>query len=106
MLFLDCLGDFSRNFSAVFVTCFALGAKVTMGHMVNVRRALVAVLLLALLAFAWMWLTRPQRVDMTGYAPADSIVYAEADSLPSIIDAFTSTDAWRELAPAAGVEAR
>jgi hypothetical protein len=74
--------------------------------MVNVRRALVAVLLLAVLAFAWLWLTRPQRVDMTAYAPADSIVYAEADSLPAIIDAFTSTDAWRELAPAAGVEAR
>ncbi|MET0646237.1 MAG: hypothetical protein ABW208_06420 [Pyrinomonadaceae bacterium] len=77
-----------------------------MGHMVNVRRALVAVLLLALAAFAWLWYTRPQRVDMTAYAPADSIVYAEADSLPAVIDAFTSTDAWRELAPAAGAEAR
>jgi hypothetical protein len=77
-----------------------------MWRMVNVRRALVAVLLLALLAFAWMWLTRPQRVDMTAYAPADAIVYAEADSLPAIIDAFTSTDAWKELAPAAGIEAR
>ena len=77
-----------------------------MGRMVNVRRALVAVLLLALLAFAWMWLTRPQRVDMTAYAPADAIVYAEADSLTAIIDGFTSTDAWKEFAPAAGVEAR
>ena len=77
-----------------------------MGHMINVRGALIAVLLLAVLAFAWLWLTRPQRVDMTAYAPADSIVYAEADSLPAIIDAFTSTDAWRELAPAAGAEAR
>jgi hypothetical protein len=74
--------------------------------MVNVRRALVAVLLLALLALAWLWLTRPQGVEMTAYAPADSIVYAETDSLPAIIDAFTSTDAWRELAPAAGVKAR
>ncbi|HEX8337151.1 MAG TPA: hypothetical protein VF621_10510 [Pyrinomonadaceae bacterium] len=74
--------------------------------MVNVRRVLVAVLLLAVVAFAWLWLTRPQRVDMTAYAPADSLVYAEADSLPEVIDAFTSTDAWRELAPAAGVEAR
>jgi hypothetical protein len=74
--------------------------------MLTVRRALVAVLLLALAAFAWLWLTRPQRVDMTAYAPADALVYAEADSLPAIIEGFTSTDAWRELAPAAGVEAR
>ncbi|HEX7316507.1 MAG TPA: DUF3352 domain-containing protein [Pyrinomonadaceae bacterium] len=74
--------------------------------MVNVRRALVAVLLLAVAAFGWLWLTRPQKVEMAAYAPADALVYAEADSLPAIIDAFTSTDAWKELAPAAGVEAR
>lgn len=74
--------------------------------MVNVRRALVAVLLLALLTFAWLWLTRPQRVDMAAYVPADAMVYAEADSLPAILQALTSTDAWRELAPAAGAEAQ
>lgn len=74
--------------------------------MVNVRRVLVAVLLLAVLAFAWLWLTRPQRVDMTAYVPADSIVYAEADNLPAIVEAFTSTDVWRESAPAAGVKAQ
>ena len=72
--------------------------------MLNLRRALVAVLLLALAVFAWLWFTRPQRVEMAGYAPADSIVYFEAESLPEVFDAFTATDAWRELAPAAGVE--
>jgi hypothetical protein len=74
--------------------------------MVNIRRALIAILLPALLIFAWLWFTRPGRVEMTAYVPADSIVYAEADNLPAIFDAFTSTDAWRELAPAAGVETR
>jgi hypothetical protein len=73
--------------------------------MVKVRRALVAIMLLALLGFAWLWLTRPRRVDMAAYAPADAIVYAEADSLPAVLAAFTSTDAWRELAPAAGIDA-
>ena len=73
--------------------------------MSNLRRALVAVLLLALVVFAWLWFTRPRRVEMAGYAPADSIVYFEAESLPEVFDAFTATDAWRELAPAAGVEA-
>lgn len=72
--------------------------------MVNTRRALVAVLLSAAAAFAWLWFTRPRRVEMAAYVPADSIIYAEADSLPEILRAFTSTDAWRELAPAAGVE--
>jgi hypothetical protein len=73
--------------------------------MSNLRRALVAVLLLALAVFAWLWFTRPRRVEMAGYAPADSIVYFEAESLPEVFDAFSTTDAWRELAPAAGVEA-
>ncbi len=74
--------------------------------MFTLRRALVAVLLLALVVFAWLWFTRLRRIDMAGYAPADSIVYLEVDSLPEVFDAFASTDAWRELAPAAGVEAR
>jgi hypothetical protein len=72
--------------------------------MVKIRRVLIVFMLLALVVFAWLWFTRPQRVDMTAYVPADSIVYVEADSLPAIFNAFTSTDAWRELAPAAGVE--
>jgi hypothetical protein len=74
--------------------------------MVNIRRALVAILLLALAVFAWLWFTRPARVDMATYVPADSIVYLEADSLPEVFDALTSTEAWRELAPAAGVETK
>ena len=74
--------------------------------MSNLRRALVAILLLALVVFAWLWFTRPRRVEMAGYAPADSIVYFEAESLPEVFDAFTSTDAWRELAPAAGADVR
>jgi hypothetical protein len=74
--------------------------------MVNIRRALVAILLLALFVFAWLWFTRPQRVDMAAYVPADSIVYIESDSLPETFNAVASSDAWRELASAAGVETK
>ncbi|HVF68286.1 MAG TPA: hypothetical protein VM914_11510, partial [Pyrinomonadaceae bacterium] len=69
----------------------------------NVRRALIVLLLLAVAVFAWLWLTRPEKVDMAAYVPADAIVYLEADSLPEIFDGVTSTDAWRELSNAAGV---
>ena len=61
----------------------------------NVRRALIVLLLLVAAAFAWLWLTRPTKVEMAAYVPADSIVYFEADSLPDIFDGVTSTDAWR-----------
>src|SRR5919197_1091627 len=70
-----------------------------------VRRVLLVVSVLALCVFAWLWWTRPVKVDMATYVPADSIVYLEANSLPEIFGAVTSTDDWRELAAAAGVEA-
>ena len=70
----------------------------------NVRRAFIVLLLLAAAVLAWLWLTRPTKVDMAAYVPADSIVYIEADSLPALFDGVTSTDAWRELSRAAGVE--
>jgi hypothetical protein len=70
----------------------------------NVRRAFIVLLLLAAAVLAWLWLTRPTKVDMAAYVPADSIVYFEADNLPALFDGVTSTDAWRELSRAAGVE--
>ena len=58
---------------------------------------------LLLVAAAWLWWNRPQRIDIATYAPADSIIYLEADDIPAILAALTTTDAWRELAPAAGL---
>ncbi|HLL76399.1 MAG TPA: hypothetical protein VK421_14195 [Pyrinomonadaceae bacterium] len=58
---------------------------------------------LLLLAAAWLWWNRPQRIDIAAYAPADSIIYLEADDLPAILAGLTTTDAWRSLAPAAGL---
>lgn len=72
--------------------------------MLFVRRALLAVCVLAVVIFAWLWWTRPVKTDMAAYVPADSIIYVEADSLPDIFNAVTSTDSWRELALAAGVK--
>ena len=58
---------------------------------------------LLLLGAAWLWWNRPQRIDISAYAPADSIIYLEADDLPAVLAGLTSTDAWRDLAPAAGL---
>jgi len=72
--------------------------------MAIIRRSLVVICLLTVVVLGWLWWTRPVRTDMAAYVPADSIVYFEADSLPDILSGITSTEAWRELAPAAGVE--
>ena len=70
------------------------------------RRAILFALFLVLFAVLWMWWNRPVKVDMAAYIPADSIIYLEADSLPDLLNGITSTEAWRELAPAAGLNRR
>ncbi len=40
---------------------------------------------------------------MAAYVPADSLIYLEANSLPDIVRGLSQTDAWKALAPAAGI---
>ncbi|HEX8774475.1 MAG TPA: hypothetical protein VF735_12930 [Pyrinomonadaceae bacterium] len=67
------------------------------------RRLLLAAVVLILLAGIWLWWNRFQKVDMATYVPADTLVYMEANSLPQITSAITSTDAWTALAGPAGI---
>lgn len=67
------------------------------------RKALLVLVVLLVLAAAWLWWNRPQKVDMAAYAPADSLLYLEANDLPSIVTNLVNTDAWQALAPAAGI---
>ena len=67
-------------------------------------KASLITLLLIVIGAGWLWWNRVQSVDMSRYVPADSIIYAEANSLPEIISAFGSTDAWQSLAPHAGID--
>ncbi|HEX8069693.1 MAG TPA: hypothetical protein VF546_07075 [Pyrinomonadaceae bacterium] len=69
------------------------------------RGLLLAASALVLLLAGWLWWNRPRPVDMATYAPADALVYLEANSLPAVLEGLTSTDAWRALAPAAGLRA-
>jgi hypothetical protein len=58
---------------------------------------------LILIVAAWLWWNRPQKVDMTAYVPADSLLYLEANDLPAIASSLTQTDAWKALAAPAGI---
>jgi hypothetical protein len=77
------------------------------GYDADVKRYLRAILFafgaLLLAAAAWLWWERPRRVEMAAYVPQDTLLYLEADSLPDIVRAVSSTSAWHSLAPAAGV---
>jgi hypothetical protein len=60
---------------------------------------------LVVAASLWLWWNRPQQAEMAAYVPQDSLIYLEADSLPNILQAISSTEGWRTLAPAAGIRA-
>ncbi|HYP53524.1 MAG TPA: hypothetical protein VEQ42_08285, partial [Pyrinomonadaceae bacterium] len=72
--------------------------------MLILRRALLILLALILVAAAWLWWNRPQRVDMAAYVPADTLLYVETNDLPAVARSLTATDAWQALAPAFGLE--
>src|SRR5437763_16238493 len=67
------------------------------------RKALLILLALILLAAVWVWWNRPQKVDMTAYVPADSMLYLETNDLPEIASGLINTDAWKALAAPAGI---
>src|SRR2546428_12893806 len=60
-------------------------------------------LLLLLVAGAWFWWNQPKSVDMAAYAPADSLVYIESNSVIDVAQTIAQTDAWRALGPYLGM---
>src|ERR671912_297532 len=68
------------------------------------RKALLVLLALLLVLAIWIWWNRPQKVNMAAYVPADSLIYLEANNLPDIASGIISTDAWKALAPSAGIK--
>lgn len=68
------------------------------------RRLLLTASVLILLLAVWLWWNRPQTEDMAARAPADALIFLEANNLPDIVGGLTSTNAWRELAPPAGLK--
>ena len=63
------------------------------------RIVLVLVLLAILIAAAGIWFNLPAKTDLADYAPADSIVYVEFNSLADVARTIQHADAWRAAAP-------
>jgi hypothetical protein len=57
---------------------------------------LLALLLLTILG-SWLWWVRPRPVDMATYAPADSLLYLEANRPSEVFEAVAGTDAGKTL---------
>ncbi len=72
--------------------------------MKKLRAVLLLSLALIIFCAGWLWWNRPQTVDMADYAPADAMLYLEANDLPRIAETITGNDVWREIAPSIDTE--
>ncbi len=51
---------------------------------------------------SWLWWVKPSNVDMAAYAPANSLLYLEANRPAEVVQAVESTDAWKAFEQAMG----
>jgi len=68
------------------------------------RKVILVFLVLLLVLAIWIWWNRPRKVNMAAYVPADSLIYLETNDLPDIATGIISTEAWKALAPFAGIK--
>jgi hypothetical protein len=47
------------------------------------------------LVAGWLWWVKPRQVDMSIHAPANSLLYLEANSTLEVVKALEATDAWK-----------
>src|SRR6185436_21053413 len=59
------------------------------------RPLLALALLLILIVAVCLWWNTPSRVDMSNYAPADSLVYVEFNNLEDVANAIQHSEAWQ-----------
>jgi len=68
-------------------------------------RLLPIPLVLVLAIVVWLGWNWPRRVDMSQYAPSDSIVYLECNDLPAVANAIVGSNAWKHFAGSFGLQA-
>ncbi|MFN0123662.1 MAG: hypothetical protein ACKV2V_24440 [Blastocatellia bacterium] len=78
--------------------------------MTKPRRSLFRILLylsapLAALIAIWLLMQRIPRAAMESYVPESALGYIEINNVPQLVDDFTQTNAWRQLAPVYGLPA-
>lgn len=59
---------------------------------------------LVVLVVTWLGWVRPKTIDMANYAPADSLLYLEANRPLAIVDAIAGTDAWKKFESVMGTQ--
>lgn len=66
----------------------------------KLRWTIIFVSLLLIIAALWLFQQNPPpKVEMTDYVPSDTLIYLETNDLPAVLESFTKTESWKNLAP-------
>lgn len=75
--------------------------------MINRRRAgIIIVALFSGLSAVWIYWNRPQKTDLSQFAPTDALAFVEANDLGIVITGIEQTSAWQALAAPIGAPSR
>ena len=75
--------------------------------MINRRRAGIIIIALFIgLAVAWIYWNRPQKTDMSQFAPVEGLAFVEANDLSALFNGIEQTNAWQALAAPIGAPSR
>jgi hypothetical protein len=78
-----------------------------MHPLIKRRRALILIVLLfSGFSVVWIFLNRPQKADVSLFAPADSLAFVEANDLATITTGIEQSQAWQGLAGPIGAPGR
>src|SRR5262245_62099308 len=70
------------------------------------RNKIILILSLVILLIAagvWLYSQRVKPIVIASYVPESALGYLEINDWPNLIDRFTETEAWQQLAPGYGV---
>lgn len=77
--------------------CRNSDAQLAFAAMTKIRFLVLAILVLVAACGTWLWFGKPAEVDMAAYAPADSLLYLEANKPIEVADAIAGTEAWKSI---------
>src|SRR5260370_34951333 len=67
-------------------------------------RVVIACFFMLVILTALLWWNLPRKVDMADYAPADSFVYLQVDSLNQLATALEQNETWKTLGPTLDIQ--
>jgi hypothetical protein len=92
----------SRFPGGVALACAPWEVRVGCDAMTRRRWLLIFAALILAVAAGWLWWVKPRSVDMAAYAPADSLLYLEANRPFEVVETVAGTDAWKAFDNAMG----